>query len=221
MKRKITKIAGLLCLLAYTSTTFAATIGTYIGAGGGRSSARIPTSSPFDVSIYPQPSSATKTTVGWSERVFAGYNFTDYFGIEIGWNNWNRSLYNARTPFGNSAMQYNFRDYDAIGKIYFPIGYTGANLYALAGAARVTETLTYTDNGVILSGIIAEPNPGVTHASNTRPMYGVGGNITLYRRFTINLEVFQISSVGNFTNNPTAIPFLTMGYLGFAYNFQM
>jgi hypothetical protein len=222
MKRKMLAIAGLLGLLSYASTTLAATIGTYLGAAGGRSTVRVPTTPPFDISGYPAPSSVTKTTVGWSERVFAGYNFTDYFGIEIGWNNWSRSLYNARTPFGNSALQYNFRDYDAVGKVYFPIGYTGANLYALAGAAFVTETLTYTDNGVPLSGVIAQPrNVGASHASNTRPMYGVGGNITFYKRFTVDLEFFQISSVGNFSNNATAIPFLTAGMLGFAYNFQM
>jgi hypothetical protein len=219
MKRKIVRIAGLLSLLVFSASTIAATLGTYLGASGGRDTVRIPNTSPFDVSGYPPPTETTKTSVGWSERLFAGYNLTDYFGLEIGWTNYSRSVYNARTSFGNSSIQYNFRDYDAVGKVYFPLGYTGANLYVLAGAARVTETLTFTDGGIPLSGIIATPAGYTTHGSSTRPMYGVGGNITLYKHFTISLEFSQITSVGNFSTNANALPFLTMGTLGFAYNF--
>jgi hypothetical protein len=221
MKRKFVKIAGLICLLAGTSSALAATIGGYIGLAGGRSTARVPSTTPFNYFGLPGGGDTTKTTVGWAERGFIGWNFTPYFGLEGGYTNYARAIYNGRTPTQFSQLKYTFRGYDLVGKVYFPLGYTGANIYALAGAVRITETLNYTDGGIPLSGIIAQPqpDPGVSHGYNTRPLYGVGANVTLYKHLTFDFEVTQATSVGNFSANSNAIPFLTMGTIGIAYNF--
>jgi hypothetical protein len=102
-----------------------------------------------------------------------------------------------------------------------PLGYTGYNLYALAGVVRVTETLNYTNAaGLPLSGSIASPaGLGVTNAYKTRPIYGIGVNFSVPSyHFTINIEATQVDRTSNFGSNPVAVPYLNLVTLGVAYN---
>lgn len=199
-----------------SAMTYSAPIGTYVGVSGGRSMVKTPDSNPFTVSSN---GTTTKTLTGWAERAFTGYNVNPFFGLEVGYTNYARSLYNARTPSGNSQMKYNFRSYDALGKAYLPLGYSGLNLYVLAGVSRVTETLNYTDGGVPLSGSVAPINAGVSHSYKTRPLYGVGINMTFMNHITADVEATQVYNLGSFSSDANAIPFLNLLTLGVAYNF--
>lgn len=200
-----------------TTVANSAQLGPYIGAEAGKSSARTPDSAPFIVSAA---GSNTITRNGWAERAFAGYNLNKFFGLEVGYTNYARVVYNGRIPGAHAEMQYNFRTYDLVGKAYFPLGYTGYNLYALAGAARVTEALNYKNPGIPLSGSIAGPAIGTSNVYKTRPMYGLGINFSMPQyHFTISLEATQIIHLGGFTTNPNALPNLNLATLGIAYNF--
>ena len=218
MIRNSIKAASVICLLASMPTVIAAPMGGYFGIAGGRTSARLPSSTPFNITGLPN-ASVSKNTVSWAERGFTGWNVTPYFGLELGYTNYGRMIYNARAAATSSQFKYNFRGYDAVGKVYLPLGYTGGNFYALAGATRITETLKATDGGIPLNGNIARPNAGVSHNYLTRPIYGLGGSVTLYRHLTIAMEVTQISHIGRFAANATSFPALTMGTLGVAYNY--
>jgi hypothetical protein len=190
-------------LLSLCSLAHGATIGPYVGVGIGKSSARTPNEAAFNL------------------NGFAGYNITPYFGLEVGYANYARTVYNGRIPGAHSEFQYNFRSADAVGKAYLPLGYTGYNLYALAGVVRVTETLNYTNAaGLPLSGSIASPaGLGVTNAYKTRPIYGIGVNFSVPSyHFTINIEATQVDRTSNFGSNPVAVPYLNLVTLGVAYN---
>jgi len=219
MKKSWLSLGLLASTIVLSSTASATFLGPYIGASVGRGQVETPNAAPFNVTTVAPAGSNSVTRNGWAERGFVGYNVDKFFGLEVGYTNYARSLYNGRTSYGYSQMQYNFRTYDAVGKAYLPLGDTGYNLYVLLGAARVIETLNYNNAGVPLSGSIAAPANGTSHAYSTRPMYGVGINFSMYGHFTINVEVTQITRIDNFTTNANAIPYLNMESVGFAYNF--
>ena len=218
MKRKILLIATMLCALTAATDLLAATIGPYLGVALGRSGANMPSASPFEVDTVPN-GSTTNTKKGWAERGFAGYNFTHYIGVEIGYTYYARALYNSRSSVGNSQLKYNFRTYDGEVKVYLPLGYTGVNIYALGGASHVSETLNYADGGLAFSGNIAPASPGTSHGYHTVALYGAGANITIMKHVVFDLEITQSRGWGNFNTNPNAIPILNLATLGIAYNF--
>jgi hypothetical protein len=195
-----------------------AQIGPYLGGSVGRSSAKVPNTNAFDGSTPGVGVTASHT--GWAERGFIGFNVNKFFGLEVGYTNYARALYNARGAGGAfSQLQYNYKTWDAEGKAYFPLGYTGMNLYALGGVAHVDETINYTNGNIPLSGSIAQPAPGTTHANTTRPYYGLGINVTFYQHVTVNFEATQITNIRHYSTNYTASPYLNMASLGLAYNF--
>lgn len=218
MNRKLIFACATLSSVLLSSYAAGAQIGPYIGGSVGRSSAKVPNTNAFDGSA--PGVSVTSSHTGWAERVFGGYNINKYFGLEVGYTNYARALYNARGLGGAfSQLQYNYKTYDAEFKAYFPLGYTGMNLYALAGASHVDETINYTNGGIPLSGSIAQPLNGTTHANTTRPYYGLGINVTLYQHVTINAEATQITNIRHFSTSYIASPYLNMASLGIAYNF--
>jgi hypothetical protein len=116
-------------------------------------------------------------------------------------------------------MKYYSRAFDLVGKGYLPLGYTGVNIYALAGAARVLETLQYASGAVPLSGTIATPNIGTTHTYKTRPKYGAGISYDFNSHFATNFEFSQVRSGGAFSTNPVAVPNMNLLSLNLAYKF--
>jgi hypothetical protein len=215
-----------ICLLAcigatafsLASPSSAATTGPYIGIGAGQDQVKTPDKYAFNVNSTPG-GSTTRTLNGVGYRAFAGVNLSKFVGFEAGYTKYARSLYVGRLPGVYDSFTFYFHTYDAVVKGYLPLGDSGFNIYGLLGAARVVETLKYTNNGIPLSGSIAPPNANSTHAYRNRPLYGLGFNYNFGHHYTINLEATQIDHFGGFNNNANSIPYLDLYSLNFAYNF--
>jgi len=206
-------------LSAFTVSTLAeaANVGPYAGLGAGVGRFDSPGEDAFIVSGAGSTSSHTQG--GLSGRAFVGFNYLCYLGIEAGFTRYARSRYRGAEDGTYSSISYYGRAGDLVGKLYLPFGHTGFNIYGLAGAARVSVTTHYTDNGVPLSGAIADPNDGITHTYKTRPIYGAGISYDFGNRITANVEYTQIRHLGHFETNAYAIPNMNLATANLAYNF--
>lgn len=209
---------GLSAFLLTTSNIYAATPGVYLGLGGGIGTYLSPNGPVFVVSGT--NSSTTYTRGGLSGRAFAGYNYNMFLGLETGYTRYARSLYTGTSSIGAySSVSYYPREFDVVGKAYLPLWRTGFDLYILGGAARVSVTTNYTNNGIPLNSRLAPPSTGTTHTYKTRPIYGAGLGYNFNERLSTNVEWTQIQHSGNFNTNPYAIPNMDLLTLNLAYHF--
>jgi hypothetical protein len=216
--KRILSLACAIALCVFVSTeAFSATCGAYLGLGLGKSWVKTPDSNLF---IVPAGGSVGHELSGFAGRAFFGFNVNRYFGIEGGYTRYARSNYTGYTAGNNANLRYYIHTYDAVVKGYLPLGYSGFNAYALAGIARVVETIIFNNPGLIpMNTNIATPSQHDTHGYNNREIYGLGINYNFTRHLTVNAEVTQIQKLNNFSNTPTAVPFLDLATLNFAYNF--
>jgi len=214
MKRIIFLVA---CSLL-TSFAFAAVPGAYVGIGGGYGNLRTPKGYAFS-STDPTINSNTRWGGGWGTgRAFIGFNFNRYIGLESGWAYYPRTIYKASDIFGDTAsLKYNAKAVDAVIKAYLPIGFTGASVYAVLGAAYVTETITYSNNGIANEPTMAAPDIGKTNYYKTRPLYGVGASYDFPCHITTSVEFTQIQRLGTFANNGQSIPFMNLATFNIIY----
>jgi hypothetical protein len=217
MKRILLLICTTMSAYTFSSFANAAEIGPYVGLGAGYDQVKTPEKFAFDVSADPL-GQTSRTRNGWAGRGFAGYNINKFIGGEFGYTRWARALYKGTASGNYSSLTYYFHTYEYLLKGYLPLGSSGFNLYAIAGAARVVEILRYKNGGVPLNGNIATPTNSTTHSYKTRPMYGLGANFN-YCHVTIAAEATQINRLGSFSSNPNAIPYLDQYSLSLAYNF--
>jgi opacity protein-like surface antigen len=217
MKRILSLAYAAAASLLLSSPAFATTCGPYLGAGIGKSWVKTPDSNIF---IVPPPNnSSTHAQTGLGARGFVGFNVNKYLGIEGGYTRYARSTYNGSSPINSAFLKYYIHTYDVVAKAYLPIGYSGFNVYALAGYIRVVEIIRYTNTGLNANTKIALPNLGTTHGYNNRPMYGAGVNYNLGKHITINAEVTQAEHLNSFGTTPTAVPYLDLASVNVAYNF--
>lgn len=190
--------SGLLSLALCTTPTLlnAATPGAYIGGGAGVS----------QLNIDSDLNRVNDNVFGG--RVFFGYNFNNYFGIEANYSNLNKTrFYLGDNPFVNG--EYSINALSLVGKLYLPLGTEGrANLYILGGAAQAygdfdltyqsMSVLNISDNGIV-------------------PTVGLGINYDINEKFTAGLEV---SGFGE-KNDPDTfgIPASSLATLSLAYKF--
>jgi hypothetical protein len=217
MKRTLSLVsAAAACLLISTQAT-ATTCGPYIGIGGGKSWVKTPDSNIFQV--IPGGSSS-HTLSGFGARAFFGFNVNKYVGFEGGYTRYARSNYTGNETGDSANLRFYPRTYDAVLKAYLPLGYSGFNIYALGGLARVVETVKYNNPSFIpANNKIALPAGNTTHGYNNRPIYGLGVNYNFGKHVTINAEITQIERLNSFGTTPTAVPYLNLASANIAYNF--
>lgn len=216
MKKTLKIGLAVLSLSTVTSLAFAALPGTYVGGGLGYS--RLNT---FDHDIVTGQGSSlfsqSRDRGGLGERVFAGYNFNEYFGIEGGYAHYAKSSYDASSKsLGMSASSdFYLQDINLVAKGYLPV-YEGVNLYALGGAAYVFSKTDYSTSGATVPGY---PASGSFKTNRLRPTYGVGATYDIPQtQLTAGVEWSRVQGSGNTYSNDHAIPSADMVSFNLAYN---
>ena len=214
---KIIKLSvACLALAALTSAANAATVGTYVGGGLGASVSSVK-NDPFNITGATS-GTTSKSLGGLGGRVFAGYNFNRYFGLEAGYAKFARSLYQGTFNTSSSSLRYTTSALDVVGKGYLPLGDSGFNLFAGAGAALVNSKVKYSNNGVPLASGFIAPNTGTTTTYRVRPTVAVGAGYDFNPQWTTNLEYNFIAGQSNEKTNGKLVPSAGMLTLNLVYN---
>src|SRR5262249_15680656 len=117
----------------------AANTGAYAGLDVGASTLGTPSDNIVtgeDGKLFKQSHDRT----GFAGRVFAGYNFNPYIGLEAGITKYATAHYNSslkEDKHTKGSQDYSLVTCDLVAKAYLPISDSGFNLYALGGAALV------------------------------------------------------------------------------------
>ncbi len=111
-------------LLLNFSLAHAATPGAYLGLGGGLGS------------IQEQFDFIKDTETSLAGRLFAGYNFNQYLGVEAGYTAIGTNRYWV-TDVRGLGVDLSLNAASLVGKAYLPLADNSANIYALLGAAQV------------------------------------------------------------------------------------
>jgi OOP family OmpA-OmpF porin len=125
MNNIIKTTAIILSTIGFATASYATTPGVYLGGGLG-------------ISSLADFSDADKSgnNTGLGGRVFIGYNFTQYIGVEAGYNKYADTSY-ALNDDTNFTFDYELYTLDALAKLYLPL--TSINpaldVYALGGVA--------------------------------------------------------------------------------------
>lgn len=222
MKKTVKLCIALLSLSALTGIAYAAKPGFYVGAGLGAS--RLDTPNQFLFNISQTGGKTSRQLGGLGGRIFGGYNFNEYFGVETGYARYAQSTYKANLQGNstNSSIKYSLGALDVVGKGYLPLSNSGFNLYGLAGLARVSSQTQYKNQGgVPLAQGIVTPRTGTHTYSKVRPVYGVGVSYDIPQtNFVTNLEFSRIQGSGNMKTSQSAIPSANMLTLNVSYNFS-
>jgi hypothetical protein len=160
----------------------AANQGAYAGLGLGVDKVHV-----GDVS----PAFYNKHDTQLAGRVFGGYNFNEYVGVEAGYNAFGTTKQTVNTFYGPVEFKSRFDSFDVRGKAYLPVMNNTANLYALGGVA-------YARNEDV-------------HAY--RPVYGVGANYDVTKQVTAAVEVTRQQK------NSSTMPNIDTLMFTAAYNF--
>lgn len=213
--KKVTLAVTALALSA-SINAFAATSGAYVGLGLGASRLDTPNLNPNFVEMSYNYS---QSRGGLGERIFAGYNFNQYIGAELGLANYAQSKYTLSFPSipgNNSAdVKYNMQALDLVAKAYLPISNSGFNVYALGGAALVNSKVQSSDK----LDIINDYSSQTVTTRKVRPIVGVGASYDVSRSVTTALEYSHIQGTGNVKTSDKAIPNADMISLNVSYNF--
>ena len=201
-------LAAIFAFTSLTGIATAATPGAYIGLGLGAS--RI--ESPNQFLVTGTNINSSRKLGGFGGRVFGGYNFNQYVGIEAGFNQYAQSKYTSTDTINHASatLKYTMNTLDVVGKAYLPISDTGFNLYGLGGVARVNSTQKL---DVSQPGLKSFHKEETTH--KFRPVYGLGASYDVTPQVTTNLEFSRMQGNGSKSNVPSA----NMVTLGVAYNF--
>lgn len=198
---------AILSLSVLANSALAATQGGYVGLGLGAS--RIQSE---DQDLVPASGVRNSNTLGGlGGRVFVGYNFNRYVGLEAGIAHYAPSKYNASeiNGPGSASLKYSMNAIDLVGKAYLPIAESGFNAYVLGGAARVNSKQQIN----ISNGVDSFSDSQTTR--QIRPIYGLGVSYDASNNVTTNLEFTQIKGKGS----DSSIPNANMLSLNVAYNF--
>jgi len=199
----------------------AATKGAYIGAGLGGSQVEASNGSGSvldQISSFPGiATSLSKQNYGVAGKLFAGYNFNPYFGLETNYQMYTRSLGTITLSanglnFAKNTVQHNLSALDLVGKAYLPL--EQFDLYALAGVA---ETFNTAKQKASIFGLPI--NSTSKSFSSLRPIIGIGANYNVNTNITTGLEFSHIQGKGNINTNMKAVPNANLLTLTGAYNF--
>lgn len=223
--KKFVKLSLAIVPLAFlaSSAANAATPGGYVGGGLGVSLLDTPNDSLIKddtAKFYKQ----AKQRGGFGARLFGGYNFNEYLGVEAGVSQYARSHYHSNlveNTFGSltKKKEYSMTAGDLVAKAYLPLGQSGFNVYALGGVALAHSKI----NGQ--TKVVTPVANGASGESRTqnklRPKYGVGASFDIPEtKFATNLEWSRIQGTGNVKNSVRAIPSADLLTINLSYKFD-
>jgi len=203
--------AAAVASLALVSLAHAAAIGPYAGIGLGYSKLETPSITQTNI---PGVISTSEDKGGLGGRLFAGYNFNEYLGLEASVNDFANSTYKANSSLlgMNQKLQYSLLSENLVAKAYLPIQNSGVNVYALGGAAYVQSQAKLTSN---------VPGMSATYKTNAiRPVAGIGVSYDASRNITAGVEASRIFGRGNLKTSNSAIPNADMVSFNISYNFN-
>lgn len=207
--KKVTLAVAALALSASVSA-FAANTGTYLGLGLGASRLNTPNLNPNYSGV-----SYKQDRGGLGERFFAGYNFNQYVGAEMGFANYAQSKYTFSVPGAGVQAKYNMKALDLVAKGYLPVSNSGFNVYALGGIALVSSNVKISETGDAVSSL----DSSNTTTRKVRPVVGLGTSYDINSNVTTALEYSHIQGTGNVKTSNKAIPNADMISLNVSYNF--
>lgn len=216
--KKIVKLSAILCLSTVTGLAIAAQTGGYVGGGLGASNIDIPKD--YQAIALGQPTTVNGRS-GLGGRIFGGFNFNEYFGVEAGVAHYapvTNRFANGNAHAGNVEIKNSLNAIDLVGKAYLPLGESGFNIYGLGGIAYVANDVDFTRS-------YDTPNIDPTKESHSnrkiRPVYGIGASYDIPQTsLTTNVEFTRIQGNGDVKSNLQAIPSANMLTLNLAYHFS-
>ncbi len=197
----------------------AAQPGAYAGIGLGASNISAASKSMF-VNTTDTAGKSTTQNGGLGGKLFGGYNFNQYFGLEANFANYARTTNKMTVESNTASAKYTMSTISLVAKGYLPIQ-QDFNLYALGGAAEVYSKVNYSNNSN--GAIVLKDNSNLRTGSQTtrklRPVVGVGASYDVNSHVTTGLEFSHIQGSGNTNTSAKAIPSANMLTLTGAYNF--
>lgn len=187
-------------LLATTSLVHAAMPGTYVGIGGGYSSSQI-----YDDLI-------SLDDGGFAARAFAGYNFSQYVGVEANYTNFHESNYGLYYYNYPLRLHYKSSAVSLAGKVYLPLAHNRLNVYGMLGLAQV-----YTTENITFLNTYSSPKESSNGLVTT---LGFGASYELNQRFTFTAELSGFGEKqANEFNEDFGFPGNGLATIGLAYKF--
>lgn len=174
----------------------AITPGLYLGAGAG-------------ISGFDTPSNYySERDTGFGGRVFAGYNFNQYLGLETNYASLGKKKY-ANSYFPITSGEYTLNALSFVGKVYLPLSDDSPlNIYGLVGGAEMFGKYKYDHSwfgrNITESGFV--------------PTAGLGVSYELSQRFTAGLE-FSGFGQKKANSNHYGIPRSALGTISLGYRF--
>jgi hypothetical protein len=225
--KKIMKISAAVIAssLLLANAAQAAGKGAYAGIGLGASQLQTASvNSLYNVTTNPPSDAFTISTStrnrGFAGKLFGGYNFNQYIGLEAGYGIYASALqkFTATNTIENQSisgtLKRQLKAVSLVGKAYLPL--QQFNLYALAGGAEVFSKVTAKPFASSLAGLSSNGSKSVR---SLRPVYGIGANYDINSQVNTGLEWTRIQGKGNLKTSARAIPSANLLILTVAYNF--
>lgn len=234
----------LLCTLFISflsSSAFGEASGFYVGAQAGVG--KIDTSDYKDwfnksyqaVLVNATTSSFSSDEGGFSGRLFAGYNFNEYFGIEGGYTSLAKNNYGYNIAYSYSGGSYNYNRQasfdtsavDLVGKAYLPLkqlsnSLVNFKLSARLGVAYVTQNISssyrFTEKSSGEEIINIKNNSDITNRS-WQPTYGLGAEYDVNKNISIDLSWIHVDGdnknikVADFKDFSAASDLISLGVI--------
>ena len=160
-------ISSVVLLAVSSELVNAASPGAYLGAGAGYSA------------LEPVIDAEMLDDGGLGGRVFVGYNFNHYFGLESNYATFFKTRY-VLNDYQNVAIDYKLNALSLVAKGYLPLPEDGPfNLYASLGVAQAYADM---DAKVNLSTFLNDSDSGLV------PAFGFGASYDLNKRLTAVLD---------------------------------
>ena len=168
MSKAVNVFLSSVVLFASTTTLVsAATPGAYLGAGGGYSA------------LEPASDADMVDSGGLGGRVFAGFNFNRYFGIESNYSTFFKTRY-VLDDYQNVGLDYKLNALSLVVKGYLPLAEDGPlNLHASLGAAQAYANIDATVNS---NAFLSDSDSGLV------PTIGFGASYDMNKHVTADLE---------------------------------
>lgn len=225
MKRSAIICSAILALTA-GGLANAATPGAYAGLGLGGSRAVLDVFDHQQVNnIYALGGKLSNDYSSLAGRIYGGYNFNQYFGLEAGYNAFGTSKQTAKIPGSeNQGVKYKLSSFDLRGKAYLPLLDNTANVYAIAGIAYAKQDVDSNVTAPSEPSIINNLRANELKSNNrVRPVIGVGANYNVSQQITAGLEYTRLQGVGSLdkdtASNAKAMPNIDTVMFTLAYNF--
>lgn len=183
-----------LTLLSITSIAQAAGEGFYLGGQIGRTNQH---NKPAEVLISSGPdvyATITPDNTGVGERIFMGYNISQYAGIESGFTHYAPSTYHVDGACSDPSIRENGWDILGVGRYQFPM--SGFALFGKAGFSYLSRGAS----GSITSTTFSTCGGSNNSNNSFRPMAGVGVGYDLTQNWVADVSYTRALSGGGVQN---------------------